>query len=74
MKAAPLSYNDACRRYADWAEKKTAEQGYVPTDAPIPNRQLSKLVGTTWHLYNVRGFLARVSAKGRVWRPRATCE
>lgn len=32
-----------------------------------PNRELSKLQGTTWHLRNIRGPLARVNRHGEVW-------
>ncbi len=65
----PLAYDEACRRFAEWCEQESAEQGVIALGVPQPNRGLSEVVGTTWHLENVRGPLAKVGANGRVWRP-----
>lgn len=66
----PLAYDDACRRFAEWCEQESAEQGVIAVGVPQPNRGLSGVVRTTWHLVNVRGPLAKVGANGRVWGPR----
>ena len=66
----PLAYEEACRRYADWCERESAKEGVIPVGVPQPNRRLSEVVGSTWHLENVCGPLAKVGANGRVWRPR----
>ncbi len=66
----PLAFDDACRRFAAWCEKESAEQGVIAVGVPQPNCGLSEVVGTTWHLVNVRGRLAKVGANGRVWGPR----
>jgi hypothetical protein len=66
----PLAYEEACRRYAEWSERESAEQGVIPLGIPQPNRGLSEVVGTTWHLENVSGPLAKVGSNGRVWGPR----
>lgn len=69
----PLAYEEACRRYAVWYEQESSEQGVIAVGVPQPNRGLSELVGTTWHLVNVRGPLAKVGVNGRVWGPRKDC-
>jgi len=66
----PLGYDQACRRYAEWAELEAAEHGVVMFGTPQPSRVLSELVGTTWRLRNVNGPLATVRANGRVFRLR----
>jgi hypothetical protein len=66
----PLAYDEACRRYAEWCERESVKQGIIPLGIPQPNRGLSEVVGSTWHLVNVCGPLAKVGANGRVWRAR----
>lgn len=65
----PLPFEDACQRYAEWAELEAAKQGEMLGSAPTPKGGLSILIGSTWHLRNVNGPLAKVGANGRVWRP-----
>lgn len=70
----PLAYEEACRRYAEWCEGQSAKAGEILLGVPTPNRGLSEIVGSTWHLENVNGLLAKVGANGRVWRPRRECD
>lgn len=65
----PMLYDGACRRYAEWAELEAAKLGKILCSVPTPSVGLSVLVGSTWHLRNVNGPLAKVGANGRVWRP-----
>lgn len=65
----PMAYDDACRRYAEWAELEAAKQGEILCSVSTPKEGLSILVGSTWHLRDVNGPLAKVGANGRVWRP-----
>ena len=64
-----LSYEDACKRYTEWAELEAAKLGEISYSVPTPSSGLSVLVDSTWHLRNVNGPLAKVGANGRVWRP-----
>jgi hypothetical protein len=64
----PLSFDEACRRYVEWAELEAAKHGEVLYGVPTPSTGLSVLVGSTWHLRNVNGPLAKIGANGRVWR------
>ena len=66
----PLAYAEACRRYAEWAEKESANVVGIVAGVPIPNCGLSEVVGSTWRLRNVCGPLASVGWNGRVWAPR----
>lgn len=66
----PLAYEEAIRRYAEWCDGESVRTGVIPLGIPQPNRGLSEIVGSTWHLENVRGPLAKVGANGRVWGPR----
>jgi hypothetical protein len=66
----PLGFAEACQRYSDWREQESAKEGEILLGVSQPNRGLSKVVGSTWHLENVRGPLAKVGANGRVWGPR----
>lgn len=66
----PLAYDEACRRYAQWAELEAAEHGVVLFGVPQPNNRLSEVVGSTWRLRNINGPLATVRANGRVFRLR----
>lgn len=66
----PLAYEEACRRYTVWCERESANKGVIAVGVSQPNRGLSEVVGSTWHLENVRGPLAKVGANGRVWGPR----
>lgn len=65
----PLTFNEACRLFTEWAELDSAERGVVLFGEPTPNYGLSVVVDSTWHLRNVNGPLARVRANGRVFRP-----
>ena len=66
----PLSYDEACRRYAEWCERESASKGVIAVGISQPNRRLSEVVGSSWHLENVNGPLAKVGSNGRVWGPR----
>lgn len=66
----PLAYEEACWRYAEWCERESAKEGEILIGVPQPNRGLSEVVGSTWHLENVCGPLANVGANGRVWQSR----
>ena len=66
----PLSYDEACRRYAEWSERESASKGVIAVGISQPNRGLSEVVGSSWHLENVNGPLAKVGSNGRVWGPR----
>ena len=70
----PLDYEEACRRYAAWCERELAKEGVIPIGTDTPSRWLSEVVGSTWHLTNVNGLLAKVEANGRVWGPRTESE
>lgn len=67
---AALAYEEACERYVAWCERVSAKEGAVLLGAPTPNRRLSQVEGSTWHLRNVCGQLATVGWNGRVWRAR----
>ena len=66
----PLSCDEACIRYAEWCERKSTNVGEILLSVSQPNRGLSEVVGSTWHLENVRGPLGSVGANGRVWGPK----
>lgn len=66
----PVSYNQACRKFAEWCEWESASAGEILLGVPQPNRGLSKVIGTTWRLRNVNGYLASVGSNGEVWGPR----
>ena len=66
----PLAYDEACRRYAEWAELEAAEHGVVLFGVPQPNNRLSEVVGSTWCQRNINGPLATVRTNGRVFRLR----
>lgn len=65
----PLDFEDACLRYKEWAEVEAAKQGQILGGIPTPSSGLSILIGSTWHLRNVNGPMAKVGANWRVWRP-----
>lgn len=65
----PLDFEDACQRYEKWAEVEAAQQGQMLRDVPMPSGGLPVLAGSTCHLRNINGPLAKVGANGRVWRP-----
>jgi hypothetical protein len=67
----PLIYEEACWRWQDWAKANAPADEVEIEPAPQPNRQLSKLVGTTWHLKNVHGDLCKVTWNGRVYIARS---
>ena len=66
----PLAYDEACLRYTEWCERESASKGVIAVGISQPNRGLSEVVGSSWHLENVNGPLAKVGSNGRVWGPR----
>jgi len=65
----PLSYEEACRRYTEWAESESLRRGQISACVPTPNSRFSDLWYDTWHLGNGNGMLAKVGPTGRVWPP-----
>jgi len=63
----PLTFEEACWHWCDWA-KANAPAGAIVLEPDQPNRRLSQLKGTTWHLRNVHGDLCNVMWSGRVVR------
>ena len=65
----PLSYEEACRHYTEWAESESLRRGQISACVPTPNSRFSDLWYDTWHIGNGNGMLAKVGPTGRVWPP-----
>jgi len=66
----PLPYNAACGLYSGWCQDQLENGTTLPFCGQSPDSELSKLVGTTWHLRSVNGPLVTVRANRRVFRLR----